>query len=160
MKGTVFAFSIILPVLVGCRSSPQPTGTIPPSASTPSPTDTTIPQSPEWIVYNTANSGLPDDRVFALAIDPNGNKWIGTGDPHGLGGGGLVMFDGETWTVYDTANSGLPDDNIWALAIDVQDNKWIGTHGGGLAKFDGKNWTVYNNDNSRVTMQRGPSPGD
>jgi len=35
-------------------------------------------QTPEWIVYNTDNSGLPHDHVWDLAIDEQGNKWIGT----------------------------------------------------------------------------------
>ncbi len=32
----------------------------------------------EFIVYGTWNSGLPDNYVFAIAIDGQGNKWIGT----------------------------------------------------------------------------------
>ncbi|MFQ6052516.1 MAG: two-component regulator propeller domain-containing protein, partial [Candidatus Hydrothermarchaeota archaeon] len=31
-------------------------------------------------------SGLPYDSVYALAIDQQGNKWIGTG------GGGLAVY--------------------------------------------------------------------
>jgi ligand-binding sensor domain-containing protein len=31
-----------------------------------------------WTVYNTSNSGLPSNYVFAIAIDGQGNKWIGT----------------------------------------------------------------------------------
>jgi len=34
--------------------------------------------SGEKVFYNTANSGLPDNRVMSLAIDGRGNKWIGT----------------------------------------------------------------------------------
>jgi ligand-binding sensor domain-containing protein len=41
-----------------------------------------------WTVYNTSNSGLPDNYVRAIAIDGQGNKWIGTD------GGGLAKFDG------------------------------------------------------------------
>jgi ligand-binding sensor domain-containing protein len=43
-----------------------------------------------------------DNRVKAIAIDGQGNKWIGTR------GGGLAKFDGVNWTVYNTSNSGLP----------------------------------------------------
>jgi hypothetical protein len=39
-----------------------------------------------WTVYKTSNSGLPDNRVFAIAIDGQGNKWIGTY------GGGLAVY--------------------------------------------------------------------
>jgi hypothetical protein len=99
-------------------------------------------QTQEWIVYNTSNSGLPSDDVRAIAIDGQGNKWIGTY------GGGLAKFDGVNWTVYNTSNSRLPSNYVWAIAIDGQGNKWIGTYNGGLAKFDGVNWTVYNTSNS------------
>jgi len=86
-------------------------------------------QTPEWIVYNTDNSGLPHNSVYALAKDEQGNIWMGTE------GGGLGKFDGANWTVYDTANSGLPDDRVWDLAIDEQGNIWMGTYGGGLAVY-------------------------
>ena len=66
-------------------------------------------QTREWIVYNTDNSGLPsNDLTSALAIDKQGNKWIGTRRA------GLAKFDGENWTVYDTINSGIPDNQIVA----------------------------------------------
>lgn len=32
----------------------------------------------EWTVNNTGNSGLPNDHVYAIAIDFQGNIWIGT----------------------------------------------------------------------------------
>jgi len=86
-------------------------------------------QALEWIVYDTANSGLPSDYVRYLAIDEQGNIWIGTL------GGGLANFDGVNWTVYDTANSGLPSNYVWCLAFDAPGNIWIGTAGGGLAVY-------------------------
>jgi len=94
----------------------------------------------EIIVYDKWNSKLPDNWVYAIAIDGQGNKWIGTY-------GGLAKFDGVSWTVYKRSNSNLPSDSVYAIAIDGQGNKWIGTPNG-LAKFDGVNWTVYNRSNS------------
>jgi ligand-binding sensor domain-containing protein len=79
-----------------------------------------------WTVYNTSNSGLPNNDVWAIAIDGQGNKWIGTD------GGGLAKFDGVNWTVYNTSNSGLPYNRVYAIAIDGQGNKWIGTMVEGL----------------------------
>jgi ligand-binding sensor domain-containing protein len=95
----------------------------------------------EFIVYGKWNSKLPDNRVSAIAIDGQGNKWIGTD-------GGLVMFDGVNWIVYNVRSSGLPSNSVRAISIDGVGNKWIGTWGGGLAKFDGVNWTTYNTSNS------------
>jgi len=81
-------------------------------------------QTPEWIVYNLDNSGLPSSVVLCLAFDAPGNIWIGTYY------GGLAKFDGENWTVYNTDNSGLPHDLVYSPAIDEQGNKWIGTKRG------------------------------
>ncbi|CUT05813.1 two-component regulator propeller domain-containing protein, partial [Candidatus Kryptobacter tengchongensis] len=47
-------------------------------------------------VNYTKGSGLPSNYVLAIAIDGQGNKWIGTG-------GGLAKFDGVNWTVYNTS---------------------------------------------------------
>jgi hypothetical protein len=66
----------------------------------------------QFIVYGKWNSKLPDNHVTSVAIDGQGNKWIGTY------GGGLAKFDGVNWTVYNTSNSGLPDNIITAIAID------------------------------------------
>jgi ligand-binding sensor domain-containing protein len=78
----------------------------------------------EIIVYDKWNSKLPDNYILAIAIDGEGNKWIG------IYYGGLVKFDGVNWTVYNTSNSGLPYNSVRAIAIDGQGNKWIGTDGG------------------------------
>jgi ligand-binding sensor domain-containing protein len=32
----------------------------------------------KWIKYTTENSGLPDNNVYCLAFDKNGNLWMGT----------------------------------------------------------------------------------
>jgi ligand-binding sensor domain-containing protein len=48
----------------------------------------------------------------AIAIDGQGNMWIGTGS------GGLVKFDGTNWTVYNDRNSGLLTNFVPAITID------------------------------------------
>jgi hypothetical protein len=99
MNRMAVALSMMLLLPAGCGPSLQPTATSPTSA----PTDTPIPQAPEWTVYNTANSGLPSNIVLGLAVDAQGNIWSGRWN-----GAGLTRFDGESWTMYDTENSGLP----------------------------------------------------
>ena len=142
MKQNVFAFCILLIVLISCRPSPQPIAVVPSFTPTPVSTDTPMPQSPEWMLYNTDNSGLPSNLLTpALTFDTKGNLWIGTWD------GGLAKFDGGNWMVYNTDNSGLPHDEVVSLACDARGNLWIGT-GDGLAKYNGKSWTVYKTDNS------------
>jgi ligand-binding sensor domain-containing protein len=95
----------------------------------------------QFTVYDMSNSPLPDNSVYALAIDAYGNKWIGTDN-------GLAVFDNSNWTIYTTSNSGLPNNSVRAIAFDTAGVAWIGTYFGGLAKFDGSNWTVYTTSNS------------
>jgi len=99
--------------------------------------------NPEWMNFNSRNSGLLNNRIRALTFDNQGILWIGTSR-------GLGRFDGVNWVFYTRDNSGLPGNLVTAIAIDVQGNKWIATADledyvgtNGLTKFDGKNWTTY-----------------
>jgi ligand-binding sensor domain-containing protein len=89
------------------------------------PSDTTV--------YNSEN-GLPGRWISSIAIDHQGNKWIGTDE-------GVCMFDGEKWITY-TTRDGLANNLVHAMAIDSVGNIWFGTHNG-VSKFDGNNWTTY-----------------
>jgi sugar lactone lactonase YvrE len=115
------------------------------------------PETPEWTVYNTANSGLPYKGVTALAIDEQGILWVGTGRWYAFEGGGLAKFDGQNWTVYNTANSGLPNNDHLNLSIDPQGNIWSGTENG-VSMFDGQNWTVYLTSNSGLPNNQAGAP--
>jgi ligand-binding sensor domain-containing protein len=103
-------------------------------------------QNPQWYTYNSANSGLPDNFVFALTIETNGAKWIGTGY------GGLGRFDGINWTVYNSSNSPLLDNWISALGLNGDQELWIGTVYGGLAQLIGSNWTLYSESNTGMPI--------
>ncbi len=94
-----------------------------------------------WQVYDTDNSGLPSNNARSLAVDFQGNVWIGTGEA------GVAKFDGRSWQVYDTDNFRLPSNNVSSLAVDFQGNVWMGT-GGGVVRFDGRSWQVYDMGNS------------
>ncbi len=104
-------------------------------------------QIPDWTIYHTGNSDIPDNWIYALAAEGNTNIWIGLSDSTT---GGLVKYDGTNWTVYNTFNSGLPSNFVQSIVIDQSGIMWIGTREGGLAKFDGTNWTVYNTFNSDI----------
>jgi len=82
-------------------------------------------------VQYTIGNGLVDNDVNAIAIDSQGNIWVGTM-------GGVSKFDGTNWTHYTRTNTsnGLVCDSVWAIEIDSQGNKWFGTTGG-ISKFDG-----------------------
>lgn len=94
-------------------------------------------------VYNHANSALPSNQVFCIAVDSLDRKWIGTDD-------GLAVFDGTNWTIYNPSNSGLSWPSVRSIAFDQQGIAWIGTVIGGLYSFDGSNWVNYNMSNSNI----------
>jgi len=87
--------------------------------------------------YNPTNTslGIRVKQIYAIAIDAQGNKWVGTG------GGGVSKFDGTNWIAYTKQANGLVNDNINALVIDAQGVIWIGTSNG-VSKFDGRSWVT------------------
>lgn len=132
-----------------------------------------VSQAKDWRLFNTENSGLPDNNVLALATDSASNLWIGT-KYHGL-----VRFDGSTWTIFrpmaadqrsdlkhqllpidliqtklhfldGPANLTMPESNngpqanaFYDVAIAADDEKWIGAKIGGVFRTDGVVWTNY-----------------
>jgi hypothetical protein len=132
-------------------------------------------QPPRWQIFSTGNSGLPHDRVLALAEDGAGALWVGTEN-------GLVQFDGEAWqpqlpgriegiavgddqvwaatlagaarladgrwTTFTTANSGLGDDAVFSIALQG-DVVWMGTVSG-VSRFEtvSDSWATFTADNS------------
>ncbi|MDQ7816896.1 MAG: two-component regulator propeller domain-containing protein [Melioribacteraceae bacterium] len=83
-----------------------------------------------WTTFNTSNSGLPENKVMCIAINSNGEKWIGTRNS------GLAKFDGSNWVVFNQSNSILTDLWIEAITFDSKGNTWIGTMGGGIAVYN------------------------
>ena len=106
-----------------------------------------------FTLYNTSNSGLPNDYILALMADPSGDIWIGTA------GGGLVRFNGTTWTIYNQGNTGMPGTNVNDIArrpsdglIAIANNQpSVWPYTGGVSTFDGTTWTHYTPSNSPLT---------
>ena len=65
--------------------------------------------------FNKANSGLPSNNITAVAVDKNGNKWIGTSR-------GLVKYDGSTWIR-------ISDLKLTALTVDSLGGVWYAVEG-------------------------------
>jgi ligand-binding sensor domain-containing protein len=88
--------------------------------------------------FNTANSGLLSNAISAIAVDNQGNKWIGTKNK------GLARYNGSSFSYY--RQSVIGSDIVNAVAFEA-DTLWVGTNGG-AARFDGTGWTIYNRLNS------------
>jgi signal transduction histidine kinase/ligand-binding sensor domain-containing protein len=78
--------------------------------------------------------------VHCLAIDHDGNIWIGTD------GGGVSIYDGYKFKNISTLQ-GLANDVVYGLSADSKGNMWIATAGGGASKFDGDSFYNYNTEN-------------
>jgi ligand-binding sensor domain-containing protein len=105
----------------------------------------------KWTIYTSESTegGLPTDRVYSIAIDKNGHKWIGTREDTDMDIlAAVVKFDGNTWINQNLELSSHPEDadlnnRIWIIFIDSKNNIWVGTHGDGLFKFNGSDWTQF-----------------
>lgn len=95
----------------------------------------------DWTVYNTANSPLPHNTVYGVAVDEEGGVWLVGGAPEA--GMGAVYKHGDDWTVYTSANSGLPADFAQAVHIDAAGGVWFGTAAGPAHRDQSGAWTVY-----------------
>ena len=88
--------------------------------------------------FTKESSELIDDDIWGIAIDKEGNKWLGTAKS------GLIKFNNETFKTFDANNSVVKGKYISPIFIDSKENIWISfSQPNGLAKFDGKDWTTY-----------------
>ena len=92
----------------------------------------------EYVDQLTIQDGLPDNRVFYLFSDEegDGDLWAATAN-------GVARFNGETWVVYGYED-GLDDITINFVSrvgeyIIAGSN--YGPDGGGINLFDGERWT-------------------
>jgi len=87
-------------------------------------------------VFNSTNSELPTNRTLSIAMDLDGDIWVGTEE-------GPVIFDGAA-DIFDGPHAGfrikidqegiiaflLSDEEILSIGIDGANRKWFGTRNG------------------------------
>jgi ligand-binding sensor domain-containing protein len=106
----------------------------------------------KWTLYTpqNTNGGLPDAKLESVAIDREGNKWVGSEK-------GVSKFDGKQWTRYtpESTGGGLPAGTVMDIVQDRKGNLWFGVADSnplhaGVARFDGRNWTKWTAGNSNM----------
>ncbi len=97
----------------------------------------------QWKTYTAQNSGLGDNSVFSIAIEPGKAVWFG----HLKGVSRMDLATGK-WTQFDLSKYGFGWGGTVSLIVDHQDRIWAGTLGSGLNMWDGKAWTNYMASNS------------
>ncbi len=92
-----------------------------------------IPRFETWTTFSVED-GLPSDKVFALAVEPE-RLWVGT--EHGL-----ARFEDGKWFQYGTAE-GLVYPVVTDLAIEPETGDlWVGTFGG-LSRLSGERFENF-----------------
>lgn len=54
-----------------------------------------------WTVYNTINSGLPENQTVSLTFAPDSSIWVSTAHT------GIAVLNGSNWSYYNSCNSPL-----------------------------------------------------
>jgi len=83
----------------------------------------------QFTTYTTENSDLPNDIIFDVKVDKEGNLWLACLNQ-------LVKFDGTTFTSYEH-----PEIKTWIFCLAIEDNGdiWVGTYDDGFFLFsDGR----------------------
>ena len=104
-----------------------------------------------WTEYKASNSGLPHDKITALALDGQEGLWVGTSN------GKLAYFYNGTWTNYNSSNSPLQSHMISDIETSPNGtgNIWIGTYGGGLyGRLSTGSWVISGSTNKSNTSKR------
>ena len=99
------------------------------------PGDASVATTPAWKIYTNANTGLPGNYIYSMAIDAQDNKWIAGDDPI-WDEGGLSKFDGVKFTDYTNVDAKCPGHNLGNVKFDAQGNAWMASDVG-LLMFDG-----------------------
>jgi len=109
-----------------------------------------------WSIDTAADSSLPFDDIYAVAVEPSGTAWVGTL------GYGVAAHQAGVWTTYDppltiasplNSSTQVSNHAITDIAVDGAGNKWFATDGSGVARLDSSNanWTVYDTSNSGLS---------
>jgi len=98
------------------------------------------------VSFFNVDNGLVNNSVQSIAIDGQGNKWIGTIE-------GFCKYDeiGNNWSYFPQYNSNY----IMSIAIGLSGSVWF-TTGVSLLKFENNTWTEYNHNNSPLPINDGP----
>jgi hypothetical protein len=98
-------------------------------------------------IFTSTNSELPNNQLYCIAFDNDGNAWFGgqKDASSGLAFVSSLSADLQTWTVYDPADlkMDLTEERAFYIAVDNQNTKWFCTHYGvNYLKADGTADTV------------------
>jgi len=106
--------------------------------------DPTNPANSKAIMLNSqpGSGNVPGQAVFAMAVDKNGQVWVGTEKGIGVFFNPENIFTGQNFDAQQIlVQQGayvqylMENEKVTAIAVDGANRKWIGSEGGGLYLF-------------------------
>ncbi|MCX6246542.1 MAG: T9SS type A sorting domain-containing protein [Bacteroidetes bacterium] len=106
--------------------------------------DATNPNNSKSVMLSSqkGNGAVPGQAVFAMAVDKNGQVWVGTEKGIGVFFTPENIFTGQNFDAQQIlVQQGayvqylMENEKVTAIAIDGANRKWIGSEGGGLYLF-------------------------
>ena len=102
-------------------------------------------------IINKSNSEITDDDIWAISVDNDGTKWLGTSKF------GLIKYDNQNFINLNKENSEINGDFVSPIFTDSKGNVWLSFSKPDkrLAKFDGSKWTVFSENeipNSSISV--------
>ncbi|QTE21054.1 two-component regulator propeller domain-containing protein [Polaribacter cellanae] len=97
-------------------------------------------------MFNKSNSELTDDKIWSIAVDKKGNKWLGTSNS------GIVKYNGGTFSVFNKSNSLVIGEQVSPIFVDSKNNIWISfSNPEGLVKYDGEKWISFSSEEIKLS---------
>lgn len=93
--------------------------------------------------YDTSNSIIPQNHIYAIAIDDDNRVWatcFGSEEE-----AGVVVFDNGSFQLITEENSDIPYERVLDIEVGPDQTMWM-LAGGNIVKYDGQTWTEYDED--------------
>src|SRR5690606_7566781 len=113
------------------------------------------------IQLGSTNSAIPSNSVNCLAVDREGDIWVGTAEGPVVFDGAGDVFNGHQGSRIRVEQDGvlnylLGEETVYAIAVDGANRKWFGTGSGVFVQSPAGNEevAVFNTDNSPLLNDR------
>ncbi len=113
------------------------------------------------VQLGSSNTSIPSNSVNCLAVDLEGDIWVGTAEGPVVFDGGADIFGGHQGSRIkveqdDVLNYLLGEETVYSIAVDGANRKWFGTGSGVFVQSPAGNEQVasYTTDNSPLLANR------
>lgn len=113
------------------------------------------------IQLSSSNTAIPSNSVYSLAVDLEGDIWVGTAEGPVVFDGGADIFGGHEGSRIKVEQDGVlnflfGEETIYTIAVDGANRKWFGTGSGVFVQSPAGNEEVasYNTGNSPLLSNR------